>query len=156
MINVPPLPPPTDLAPFFNLLALIADPKAVKARLTELSSATEEARAAIATARDELARLDEVRSTHQQNLDEAAEQHRRTIEREKTQHAEKSAARDRDLAKREAEMRDAEDKLKAETKATAELKSELERRIERIRAVVPTGLMPCAAPLASAAKPERN
>jgi len=116
------------------LESLTVDPAGARARLNELSASIVEAQNAAASAKAEREQLESVRAEHQSKLDSAQEQHDRRIEAERPPFEEKSAARERALAQREAAMREAEDKLKAETEAAASLRADLNRRINQIRA----------------------
>lgn len=136
-LSRPPL-KPGDVQTFSQFLAVLesltVDPAGARARLNELSASIVEAQNATAAAKAEREQLDVVRAEQQGKLDAAQQEHDRRLAAERSQFEEKCAGRERALGEREAAMKEAEDKLRAETEAVASLHADLDRRINAIRA----------------------
>jgi hypothetical protein len=119
---------------FEQMLALISDPAAAKARYTALVAATEEAKRATDEAVAARQALDAQKREHQAALDDAQSTHQRRIARESAEHAEKCEKRERALAQREGAMQAAEDRLRALTEAAEKARGDFERRLASLNA----------------------
>jgi hypothetical protein len=132
--GLPYVPEHTGTDKFEQLLALVGNPEAARARYEEIVAATDEAKRAVNEAVEARQALDTHKREHQAALDDAHAEHRRAIARREAEHIAGCEQRERELNAREAKLREAEAEHAAAVEAFAGEKAEIERRMHHIRA----------------------
>jgi hypothetical protein len=133
MLTMPPAPPaPQDFKPFFDLLAVISDAKASKARLEQLVAAADDARTLIEQAKNAPAEILARLSEYEKTREKAEQDHARKLARATSVFDEKCALRMSEVAASEARAAEFESKAKADAEAAALLRADLQRRLNRI------------------------
>lgn len=132
--SIPPPPSPRDLEPFFQLLALIADPKGTQARLDQLAAASLAAQTLIDEAAQAKKDIGAERAAHDQAISQERAAHDAQLARQRAASLSESDARERALIQREADVKALEVLAKSDADAAAKMKADLERRLKTINA----------------------
>jgi chromosome segregation ATPase len=124
---------PQDFKSVGDILALIADPAAAKARHEQLMAATAEATKAIAEAHKQHAELDARTKDHVASLQKLSDAHSAKLTAEQTRFDVAAHARRSALDAGEAELKKGQAKLAADEKARAAKLADVERRLGLFR-----------------------
>jgi hypothetical protein len=134
---LPPSSPDASTA-VFALLAVVADPAAAKAALEKIATARGDAESAIERAAAAQADLDAARKEQHQALEKERDEHDWALAQSESAFEADCARRKRDLDARDDAATQLLAKAKADSEAAAELKADLQRRVDAIRAAVAT------------------
>jgi hypothetical protein len=128
------IPSERDLSLAFAIMGLVADPAGCAKRLRELADKAEEARTLIAEAKEQHAALDAKRAEHTQRLKTELADHQHRMAKAAGDFETAQAAREKDLKLREAHVDRLLAKADEDSRAAAELRAGLEKRVAALRA----------------------
>jgi hypothetical protein len=130
--STPPSPPDQTTA-FFNLLNLVADPDAAKKRLAEIHDATLKANEQIAEARTAQGEFAAARAEHDARISKELKEHDAKLKSERAACASECAMAMAEVRLQQERASKLDAKAKADATAAADLKSDLETRLAKIR-----------------------
>jgi hypothetical protein len=121
---------------FFNLLALVSNPEAVKARVKQIVDAQTEAQAFLEAAKAELLALEQARKEHPQALKKERAAHDRDLADAKEKFDRECAEESGKIRASRAETDRLLARARADAAAAAELKANLEARVAKMKAAI--------------------
>jgi hypothetical protein len=133
-----PVPPSIDFKALVDLLAVVSDPVASKKRLTDLSTAADQARNLIESAKSAPADLAKARAAHDAALAKAVREHDALLARNLSAFEARCVERESGIAIAERRAADLESKAKRTNDESEKLKADLQTRINHLRQGVGT------------------
>jgi hypothetical protein len=132
MMNVSLLPPSGDINSVLQLVALLVDPVATRARVEEFNVAADEARSLIAQAEKDRAAVDAERIATTRELAAARAAHDAKLAADQYAHEQTIAQREAEIAAREQQGKELHAAAAADAKEAKRLREDLLRRIKLV------------------------